>query len=608
MSNIHNWELIETNKTSGKAKLKCPVCIGERKNKADKSLYVNFNSGVAKCFHCEGLFFKESIEKNVEKEKFTLPVQNWKNYTNISDAVVKYFEGRKIQQYTLKHFEITEELYYQPQLSKEVNNIVFNYFEGDVLVNKKYRSGGKKFTQSKNAKSIFYNINSIIGLDECYIVEGEIDVMALYEIDIKNVISVPNGANDNDNYWINSEKYLKDIKKFYIATDNDTKGDEVAEKIVQRLGRFRCERIIFEGKDANEDLISGNLSKSIFNRVKYPVAGTFKVSDCYDDIISLYDNGLPETISPKHKCFGDLKSIFSVMRGHLITGTGIPSHGKSNFTEWYVLNLVRDYNMKASFFSPEHHPFSLHHTTFIEKATGRNFWYDYKDCNRVNKYEIAKYQEWAEEKIYLTGTEKGEFPTWDWLFEKFKEQLFSYGIDIFIIDAFNKLAFTGNGNRLQQINEVLTKLTMFAQMNNVIIFLVAHPTKMQKDSSGLYGSPTLYDVSGSSDFRNQTHDGFSIYRFFGDEVNEPKTVFENLKTKMKFQGEIGGQVEYYYHLPSGRYYAIGQEIPTFSIWDPAPEINVLNKEKLELITKTPSEAFDNYETFNPDGDETDVPF
>jgi hypothetical protein len=33
--------------------------------------------------------------------------------------------------------------------------------------------------------------------------------------------------NDNDNYWINSEKYIKDIKKFfYIATDNDEKGNE----------------------------------------------------------------------------------------------------------------------------------------------------------------------------------------------------------------------------------------------------------------------------------------------------------------------------------------------------------------------------------------------
>lgn len=118
---------------------------------------------------------------------------------------------------------------------------------------------------------------------------------------------------------------------------------------------------------------------------------TFIVSDCYDDIASLYDNGLPDTISPKHKYFGDLKNVFSVMRGYLITGTGIPSHGKSDFTEWYVLNLVNDYQMKAIFFSPEHHPFSLHHATFIEKATGRSFWRDNPIFKRVNKYEIAKY-------------------------------------------------------------------------------------------------------------------------------------------------------------------------------------------------------------------------
>jgi len=598
MSNIHNWELIETNKVSGTAKLKCPVCTATRKNKNDRSLYVNFNSGVGKCFHCEGLFFKNSIEKSVERENFTLPIQNWKNYTELSDAIVKYFEGRKIEQFTLKHFEVTEEKYYQPQLSKEVNNIVFNYFEGDVLVNKKYRSGGKKFTQSKNAKSIFYNLNSVIGQDECYIVEGEIDVMALFQIGIKNAISVPNGANDNDNYWVNSEKYIKEIKKFYIATDNDEKGDLVAEKIAQRLGRYRCERIRFEGKDANDDLISGNLEKTILNIEKYPVAGTFKVSDVYDDILKMYDNGIPETISPKHPCFGNLKKVFSVMRGHLITGTGIPSHGKSNFTEWYVLNLIRDYGMKASFFSPEHHPLELHHTTFIEKTFGKSFFYDNKDCPRISKEEIEKYRDWANEKIYLTGTENGEFPTWDWIFEKFREQLFSFGIDIFVIDAFNKLGFSSKGNKLDQINDVLAKLTMFAQMHNVIIFLVAHPTKMQKGTNGLYNSPTLYDVSGSSDFRNQTHDGFSVYRFFGDEQNDSMTVFENLKTKMKFQGEIGGKIEFDYHLPSGRYFEKGTTAPIFILCDEVePE-----KEQVEI----PLVEFGNMQAIFDDPN--DVPF
>ena len=566
--NIQNWDLIVTNKLSGTAKLKGPACTDTRKNKQDRSLYVNFNSGVGKCFNdgCSALYFRDSIEKSIVKENYTLPEQTWKNYTKLSDSLVKWSENeRKINQYTLNHFNITEEKYYQPALNKEVNNITFNYFEGDVLVNKKYRSGNKKFTQSKNGKPIFYNINSIIGQDECYITEGEFDVLALYEIGIKNAISIPNGANDNDNYWKNSEKYLKEIKKFYIATDNDESGNNVAEKIAQRLGRYRCERVIFEGKDANDDLKSGVLEKSINNKQKYPVSGTFKVSDVIDNIFSLYENGLPETISPKHDCFGNLKEVFTVMRGHLVVGTGIPSHGKSNFTEWYVLNLVRDYDFKASFFSPEHHPFELHHTTFIEKTFGKSFWYDNADCPRISKNEISQYQIWAEEKIYLTGTENGEFPTWDWLFEKMKEQLFNYGINVFVIDAFNKLAFNEKGNKLDLINSVLTKLTMFAQMNNVIIFLVAHPTKMQKQTNGLYASPTLYDVSGSSDFRNQTHDGFSVYRYFGDDENETKTVIENLKTKMKFQGVIGGSVEYDYHIPSGRYYAKGTQVPTYSL-------------------------------------------
>jgi twinkle protein len=72
---------------------------------------------------------------------------------------------------------------------------------------------------------------------------------------------------------------------------------------------------------------------------------------------------------------------------------------------------------------------------------------------------------------------------------------------------------------------------MFAQMVNVIIFLVAHPTKMQKGENGLYASPTLYDVSGTSDFETKHISGFSIYKILGDEENEAKMVFEELKTK-----------------------------------------------------------------------------
>ena len=607
MSNIQNWDLIQTNKVSGRQKLKCPSCTETRSNKQDKSLMVWFDIGVAKCYNigCEALFFRDSVQKSIVQNNYTLPDQKWQNYTELSDAMVKYCETRKINQYTLKHFNVTEEKQYQPQLSKEVNNIVFNYFESDTLVNKKYRSGDKKFTQSKNGKPILYNINSIIGEDEAYIVEGEFDVMALYEIGIKNVVSLPSGANDNDNYWINSEKYLTDIKKFFIATDNDTSGNIVAEKIAQRLGRYRCERIVFDGKDANNDLIDGVLEKTIYNRKKYPVSGSFTTEDLLDKMMDLYNSGLPNCIELKNKSFGKLNDVFKLMFGHLVIGTGIPSHGKSNYTEWLVLNYLLENDIKASFFSPEHQPMELHMSTFVQKVIGKNYFFDIDGTPRCTKLEVMQFHEWANQKLYLTSPENGEFANWDWIFEKFKEQIFSFGINIFVVDAWNKVEFLGNKTERENITRTLSRLTQFAQQNNVLIIVIAHPTKMKKEN-GVYEKPSLYDVSGSADFRNQTHDGFCIYRYFGD---ESYTTFTNLKTKYSFQGEIGAIIEYDYHKPSGRYFPRGDVAQDYNLLDALKVDNVkkefaeLEESENEIPKINPDDAFG-----EPYESESDVPF
>jgi twinkle protein len=108
---------------------------------------------------------------------------------------------------------------------------------------------------------------------------------------------------------------------------------------------------------------------------------------------------------------------------------------------------------------------------------------------------------------------------------------------------------------------------MFAQMNNVIIFLVVHPRKMIKKDNDDYALPTLYDCSGSADFRNQTHDGFTIYRHFtandneGIDVNDVELVVQ--KVKMKFQGEINALERFRFDSASGRYYAKNQDPTTF---------------------------------------------
>lgn len=595
MATIFEWSKIDTNKTSGTAKVKCPLCTPTRTNKSDRSLYVRFDSGVAKCFHCEALSFREDIEKQTAKQNYTLPVQTWKNYTTLSDKVVKWFESRKIQQFVLNEMNVTEEFFYQPYWKKEVQNIVFNYFESDTVVNKKYRGAKKSFTQSKNGKPILYNINAAIGQEQVYIVEGEIDVLSLIQIGIKNVVSIPNGANDNDAYWINSEPYLNGVQKFFIATDNDEKGEIVAEKIAQRLGRYRCERIKFVGKDANEDLMSGDLEKSIYNREKYPVSGTFTTEMLFPKMLELYDNGLPPTIKLKNDRFGNRCEGYQKMLGHVETVTGIPSHGKSNFVEWEVLNIINENDYKASFFSPEHLPLELHQSTFAQKFIGKNYFFEVEGTPRMSKNELTQYVDWANQKLYLTSPENGEFATWDWVFEKFKEQLYNFGVNIFVIDAYNKVEHTGNKSERENITKVLSRLTMFAQLHNVLIILVAHPTKMKKLESGMYDIPTLYDVSGSADFRNQTHDGYVVYRNFAENY----TLVRSLKLKYTFQGDLSSEEKYFYHKPSGRYYAEGTE----------PQTMPLNyRSQFEFAQEqSPFPLVDPEDAFNADEND-DVPF
>jgi len=585
MKEFIEWNTLPLKKQSGREPIRCPKCDDVRTDKRDKSLKIEHDRGFGNCFYCEAFTIRDKAETRYQDKVYTFPKQEWRNYTNLPDKLVKWvWSERMISQTTLNQFEITQEEVYFPQTQKKQNAIVFNYFEGETLVNKKYRGVAningetkKLFTSHSGGKPIFYNINSIIGLDEVYIVEGEFDVLALYEIGIKNVISLPNGANDNDDFWINSEKYLKDVKKFIIATDNDAKGIEVREKIAQRLGRYRCTYIEFDSKDANDDLKSGKLSHVMNDRKHFNIGGTFTSFDLLDSILRLKEKGLPDTISPKKSVFGNLKETFSIMMGQLTTITGIPSHGKSSFLDWYLLNLIHEYGYKASIYSPEHNPLELFATKHIQLAVGKPFYGE----NSCTDTDIYRFIEWSRDKMYYTTQEQDKAPDWDWLFNKFEEQMFTYGINMFVIDAWNKIQMPKGLGGKEGIDIILTRLTNFCVKHNVHIFLVAHPTKMKKDANGDYEMPTLYDVSGSSDFKNQTHNGFTIYRQFETDQQPGFTMFSNQKTKFSFQGKIEGLVKFNYHIPTGRYYVDGSTPDNFdltlnSFIEEKPQIEVTN--------------------------------
>ena len=52
MRNFHSFNIETSGRTGGKIKTHCPQCHDLRRNKRDKSLSVNLDTGLCHCHHC----------------------------------------------------------------------------------------------------------------------------------------------------------------------------------------------------------------------------------------------------------------------------------------------------------------------------------------------------------------------------------------------------------------------------------------------------------------------------------------------------------------------------------------------------------------------------
>ena len=104
----------------------------------------------------------------------------------------------------------------------------------------------------------------------------------------------------------------------------------------------------------------------------------------------------------------------------------------------------------------------------------------------------------------------------------------------------------------QYISESLTKIKSFCLKYQAHLFLVAHPTKLQKDkATGKYEIPTLYSISGSANFYNKADFGLVMHR--GED--DASTLYVD---KVRFDSNGGrGQVEFNYSKERREYYSVG---------------------------------------------------
>lgn len=556
MKIIQNWTEIGIHAGSkNKIKARCPECNEQRSNKRDKSLSVNTINGVAHCHYCgiTYLIDNKNRENNIYKMDKNYMQPEWKNNTELSENVVKWFESRGIKQSTLQNMQIGEGLEYMPQHNKQVNTIQFHYFEGGKLVNTKYRTGAKDFKFISNAELVPYNIDGVKNQEKIYITEGEMDALTLIQLGYP-AISVPNGASDNTAYLDRfMDPFLMNLKEVIIAVDTDTKGVILREALIRRFGVEKCKLVDSWGngcKDANECLMlygAPGVHAMVSSANFIPVSGIFTVTDFEDDLDLLYEQGMKPGLVIGHPYFDELCS-FETKRICVITG--IPGSGKSEFMDEIAERLNMRYGWKFGYFSPENFPLKYHASKIISKITGKEF---SKESLPASEYKQAK--EYMSDNFHFICPDENY--TLDTILEKARFLVRRFGVRGIVIDPWNRLEhqIPPAMTETNYIGACMDKLTNFAQREDVLVFIMAHPNKLKKRLGELeYDPPTGYDVAGSANFINKTDYGICVHR------RKPLGYTEVHVQKVKFR-HLGntGVAKFKFNPFNGRYISINSE-------------------------------------------------
>jgi twinkle protein len=501
-------------KSSGQIKTTCPQCSETRRNKKDPCLSVDIDSGVYNCHHCD--FHGRVFEKKVKE--FVKPQPRLEK---LNKKLLEWFEiDRKISNNTLLRLNITEGREFMPQLSGEVNVICFNYYRDQELVNIKFRGPKKSFMMAKDAELIFYNLDAITDEDTAIIVEGEIDLLSMYEAGVYNVVSVPNGAskgNQRLEYLDNCWEHFKNKTKVILAVDDDEAGRALREELARRLGKQKCWMVEFpEGcKDSNEVLVKHGktaLAYMVENARQWPLEGIMAMEDIFPTVKDWYENGYPEGVSAGVRGYDHLNRF---SEGMLHVVTGIPGHGKDEFFNLLMANLAKNHSWPIGVCGFEETP-AVTTTKLQEKLVGKSFDRRKDPSNRIGPAEFDWSISVIDELFHFYNTDEAELDV-DGLLEVATSLVQRYGIKMLYFSPWNCIEHKRPDriSETEYVGLVLSKFKRFARMNGVYVVILAHTTKLQYDKkTGKFEVPSLYHISGSANFYNMVDFGTVVYRDF----------------------------------------------------------------------------------------------
>lgn len=456
-------------------------------------------------------FFKNYLYPKEETRKICGVAKEYLNRRGISDATMEYTDLR----------------------CDSNNNIAFQLRDcnGRILAVKyrpshKLKSGEPKMFWQKNAS----NCPSLYNMDKCditkplLVVEGFPDCLSCIEAGYTNVVSIPGGAEDDN--WIQfNYDWLECFDEIILWFDNDNAGQQGLNKVVARLGEYRCkiakptedhedaveayyQTYGAEGvrkTDANNVLLASgaNAVLSIISSAEYPPAKNLKfLMDCS-----------PVNISDIEKCSTGLSALDGVLYGNLFPCftiySGYAGSGKSSLANVATIISAIETGHKVFVFSGELSEGQLldwimsplcgpnHIKEIKSKDYQRAFYYPTQQAEeRVKKF--------YHDNIILYSSSDELDTSGEGIMNAMTMAYKRYGCDVFLIDNLMCISFenTGEDSKWDSQKKFIIKLMNFTNQYNVCTNLVLHP---KKPSPGQNTVASVYDLHGASEIGNLCH-------------------------------------------------------------------------------------------------------
>jgi len=481
----------------------------------------------------------------------------------VTPSVMAWLKSRGISQNTAMAFQIKS----TTRAGKECAAIP--YLHGGKIVNWKYRNlTDKAWSASKGGWLCAFNFDMLEPGGVLVITEGEMDAIAVYESGCKNVTSCPNGAPALGAKAGAKIDFLKDApmaallestQAIVLAMDNDEPGIAFREEVAAHIGHEKCRIVSWPDgcKDANDVLLSHGpevVKECLLLAKPMPIEGLTSYEEHEEEIIKYHrTGGGSRGLSTG---WGIMDEYMRVLPGQMMIITGIPQSGKSEWLDALVLNTIKHHKWKWAMYSPENYPIPFHFQKLSEKWTGLPMFARHDSTLAMDEKLLRATIKTL--NAYIKPLSFGEEGAdLDSILNRVRICVEKYGIKGFVLDPYNEVEHKRPSamTETEYISQFLSKIRNFGRIHEVMMCIVAHPTKLKKlvDSNGNdkgYPIPSLYDISGSANWRNKADIGISIWRDLDGSGNA--VTVKICKIRNKNLGQTG-DITLFWNWKNGRF-------------------------------------------------------